>query len=243
VTAAVTTQTVDVGNSSIGVVSWCDGKPGALNVVAEPRQAAALLVSARVRVLSVAPARLKALLQACESASGRLEVLAGVPVPLLDERLADTAGADRLALALAARPGPAVVVDGGTALTVEVVDGAGVYRGGFIAPGPGAALSGLSSAAPRLPDLSGEPVPIVVGRETHGALSAGGWGLVVGGTDRLVTAALDDLGVHDARVIATGGWGAAWAQDTALDLGEQLETDALMVHRGILAWPGADTNR
>ena len=159
--------------------------------------------------------------------------LEGPPLVLADPRLAHTAGSDRLANALAV-DGPAVVVDAGTAVTLDLVAADGTYLGGFIAPGPRAALAGLAQATAALPGLLGEPVPIEPGVETLGALSAGGWGLGVGGVDRLVRAARAHPAVGASAVVwATGGWGAAWAE--ASDH-EAIRRDPLLVHRGIRRW-------
>lgn len=227
--------TVDVGNSSIGVGRWLDGHVTVERFV-DPRQAAARLAG-RVAVVSVAPARLEALLEALPP--GRAEdvvVLARAPADLGPEELLASAGADRVAVALAARPGPAVAVDAGTAVTVEIVEASGRFAGGFIGPGPSSSSSGLSAVAAQLPRLDGEPVPIVAGTRTSAALAAGLWGMAVGGVDRLVDAALAALPPDPApRLLATGGWGAAWASDSR-HRGVLVDRD--LVHRGIARWAG-----
>jgi pantothenate kinase type III len=227
--------TVDVGNSSISVGRWLDGHV-TVERFGDPRQAAARL-DGRVAVVSVAPARLAALLEALPP--GRAEdvvVLARAPADLGPEELLASAGADRVAVALAARPGPAVVIDAGTAVTVEIVEASGRFAGGFIGPGPSSSSSGLSAVAAQLPRLCGEPVPIVAGTRTSAALAAGVWGMAVGGVDRLVDAALAALPPDPApRLLATGGWGAAWASDTR-HRGVLVDRD--LVHRGIARWAG-----
>lgn len=50
--------------------------------------------------------------------------------------------------------GPVVLVDAGTAVTVDFVDMEGVFAGGVIFPGASTALKQLSSATDALPDLS-----------------------------------------------------------------------------------------
>jgi pantothenate kinase type III len=222
--------TVDVGNSSIGVARWEGGVPS-LQRHAEPRAAAATL-SGEVAVISVAPARLAQLLAALPPAA-RARVLERAPPDLGDPGLLSSAGADRLAVALALRPGPAVAVDAGTAVTVELVDAAGRYLGGFIAPGPAAAAAGLSLAAPRLPKLDGAPAPVRAGSGTEAAIRAGLWGQAVGGVDRIVESALESLGGGAIRIVATGGWGAAWAGNTRHG---GVEVDPVLVHRGIERW-------
>jgi len=223
--------TVDVGNSSVGVAEWSAGQP-LLRRTAEPEQAAALL-HGDVAVVSVAPARLARLLAAAPAAA-RVRVLAEPPADLGESGLLRSAGSDRIAVALALRPGPAVAVDAGTAVTVELVDAQGRYRGGFIAPGPRAALAGLVAATAQLPALEVGPVPLAPGTGTRAALLAGTWGLALGGVDRLVEEALAALGAGaSVRVVATGGWGEAWQRASRRS---GVEYDPALVHRGIARW-------
>ena len=225
--------TVDVGNSSIGVGRWSEDRV-TVERFREPAQAAARL-HGRVALVSVAPHRLAALLAALPAGQAeRLVHLARPPADLGSEELLASAGADRVAAVLAARPGPAVVVDAGTAVTVEVLDARGRYLGGFIAPGPSATAGGAAGSAEQLPRLTGERTAIVPGATTRAALSAGLWGQAVGGVDRLVEAALASLPSSPSpRLLATGGWGAAWASDSRH---RGVVVDADLVHRGIARW-------
>jgi type III pantothenate kinase len=225
---------VDIGNSSVGVVAWGGGAPRLVRH-GEPEMAAASL-RGEVAIISVAPARLARLLAALPLGA-RPRVLDRGPVGLGSPALLSTAGADRVAVALALRPGPAVGVDAGTAVTVELVDDQGRYLGGFIAPGPAAAAAGLAAATAALPRLGGEPVPLLHGAETRAALSAGTWGLTVGGVDRLVELARATLGGETVRVVATGGWSAAWRRESHV---QRIELDELLVHRGIARWLEAE---
>ncbi len=221
---------VDVGNSSVGVVCWKEGAPR-LARHAQPEEAAATL-QGEVAVVSVAPQRLALLLAALPRAAHAC-VLDRPPVDLGPPGLLASAGADRVAAALALRPGPGVAIDAGTAATVDLVDASGRFHGGFIAPGPAAAAAGLARSAAQLPDLGGVVAPIEPGAETRAALSAGTWGLAVGGLDRLVEAALARLGGQGVRLVATGGWGDAWRRASRH---ARIEFDPLLVHRGILLW-------
>ena len=86
-------------------------------------------------------------------------------------------GADRALTALAwgsLHGGvPAVIIDAGTAVTVDAVSPEGVLMGGWIAPGWEALKSSLSVAAPELPSGSSESVPFPWARETVKALGGG----------------------------------------------------------------------
>ena len=91
-------------------------------------------------------------------------------------------GADRLVNAVAAHKyykGPLIVIDFGTATTFDVVDGAGNYCGGAIAPGINLSLEALHMAAAKLPRVAiGRPRQ-VIGRATVPAMQSGiFWGYV-----------------------------------------------------------------
>ncbi|NOX54056.1 MAG: type III pantothenate kinase [Planctomycetes bacterium] len=91
-------------------------------------------------------------------------------------------GVDRVLNAVAAnvlrRPGQAaIIVDSGTATTVDFVDGEGAFRGGAILPGLRLAARSLHEYTALLPlvtmdELRQEPVPIV-GRNTNEAIRSG----------------------------------------------------------------------
>ncbi len=221
--------TIDVGNSTWSVGHWRDDEvtvrssaalPDVVRWVAEGQ--------GEIVAISVAPTRLAAL---CDALPVDVRVLREPRCRLDPPALATTAGADRLAAATAMLPGPGIVVDAGTAVTLDVVDAAGVYRGGYIAPGPAIAAKALSVHAEQLPELPGVRVPLAPGGNTDEAISRGVWGLCVGGVDRLVAEIRATFG--HAPVIATGGWGAAWVADT---LSRDVTFDSDLVHRGIRHW-------
>jgi type III pantothenate kinase len=124
-------------------------------------------------------------------------------------------GIDRLAAAAAAgmvrRPGRGtIIVDCGTAATVDLLSAEGVFMGGAILPGPALMARALADGTSRLPVVAamehamGTP-PIMPGRSTQHAIVAGiGWG-VRGAIGRLVEEARSTLG-GNADVILTGGW-------------------------------------
>src|SRR5918997_2825426 len=81
-------------------------------------------------------------------------------------------GADRALNAIAAHakhPGDLIVIDFGTAITFDVVDASGAYKGGIIAPGINLSLDALVSAAARLPRIAIEAPDdtSVIGRTTE----------------------------------------------------------------------------
>ena len=116
-------------------------------------------------------------------------------------------GADRIANGVAAFAlfgGPVVVVDFGTATTIEVVDAEGANIGGAIAPGVETSAEALFSHAARLSKVDLEDPGTVIGRNTRQSLQAG---LLLGEAamvDGLVRRTWSELG-EETRVVATGG--------------------------------------
>ena len=127
-------------------------------------------------------------------------------------------GADRLLNSLAAHQayaGPLIVIDFGTATTFDVVDGAGAYVGGVIAPGINLSLEALHKAAARLPRIGIGRPQAVIGRATVPAMQSGiYWGYVamVEGLVRRIQAEWDE----PLKVVATGGLAPLLAEGTTL---------------------------
>ncbi len=116
-------------------------------------------------------------------------------------------GADRLVNAVAAHEsygGPLIVVDFGTATTLDVVDGDGNYSGGVIAPGVNLSLEALHMAAAQLPRVGIVRPEGVLGKGTVEAMQSGiYWGYV-----SMVEGLVDRIGGEfgaDMKVVATGG--------------------------------------
>lgn len=116
-------------------------------------------------------------------------------------------GVDRLLNALAAyrlKKSAAVVVDVGTAITVDAVSAQGEFLGGAIAPGLRLASSSLAEKASLLPLVKMSEPSSAIGRNTKEAIKSGVFWGTVGLVDALVERVLKELG-EDASVIATGG--------------------------------------
>ena len=132
----------------------------------------------------------------------------------------DEVGADRLVNAVAGHTrygGPMVIVDFGTATTFDVVDGAGSYRGGVIAPGVGLSLKALHNAAAKLPKIEAEKPPGVIGTNTIGAMQSGiYWGYVslIEGIVQRVRDEFDSDREKIETVLATGGLASLFADGT-----------------------------
>ncbi len=155
-----------------------------------------------------------------------------VPLPAaLDYDTPDTLGADRVVAAWAAwraHPTGAVVVDVGTAMTVDWIDAAGTFRGGSIAPAPGILGAALNAAAPALESVDPDPDVAWPGRTTRDSLVAGITSAARGLVRDLVGQACDAAGPAAALVV-TGGAGELVS--TLLDRDHDVDKDLLM--RGI----------
>ncbi|RMF59859.1 MAG: type III pantothenate kinase [Calditrichaeota bacterium] len=119
----------------------------------------------------------------------------------------EAVGADRICNAVAAYEkygGPVIVVDLGTATTLDVISKEGVYIGGAIAPGLETAAWGLHSKASKLPNISLEFPEKVIGKTTEKSMQSGIMFGVVKMIDGLIEMIMEEL--HSpCKVIATGG--------------------------------------
>ena len=116
-------------------------------------------------------------------------------------------GADRIVNGVAAFEafgGPVLVVDLGTATTIDVVDADGAYLGGAIAPGVETSAEALFTKAARLSKVDLEDPGTAIGRNTRQSVQAG---LLLGEAamiDGLVRRIWRELGT-ETPVVATGG--------------------------------------
>jgi type III pantothenate kinase len=131
-----------------------------------------------------------------------------IPIPV---RVAEPelVGADRLLGAWTARglvEAPCIVVDVGTATTIDVVDAAGAFAGGAILPGPALGIRSLARGTALLPPVPLELPADAIGEDTIGAIASGvilGHREAIGGLVRRMT---DELGSgRRPTVVLTGG--------------------------------------
>jgi type III pantothenate kinase len=116
-------------------------------------------------------------------------------------------GMDRLVAAAAAYAryrSRVIIVDLGTATTFSVVNEAGEFLGGAIAPGLCLSAKALVSRTAQLLQVELAPPPTVIGRDTRSSIQSGllfGHATLV---DGMIERMQNELGQR-ARVIATGG--------------------------------------
>lgn len=157
--------------------------------------------------------------------AGRVHRL-GRDLPILMAHTIDEGsmiGQDRLLCGLAAfeKAGQAcVVIDAGTAVTVDFIDGTGVFHGGAIAPGASMMLRSLHEWTAVLPLLTPEPlaqgedVP-AWGTNTKAAMELGMHAAMRGLVVHLVDRYAEAYGAYP-QVIATGGDAALLFKDEPL---------------------------
>jgi type III pantothenate kinase len=125
-------------------------------------------------------------------------------------------GADRVANAAAAHHlygGPLIVIDFGTATTLDAVSKEGDYLGGAIAPGIGIAAEALFERASKLPRIELVSPEHAIGKNTVVSMQSGVIFGYVGLIESLVTRIRKELG-GKVRVVATGGFATAIAKET-----------------------------
>jgi type III pantothenate kinase len=142
-------------------------------------------------------------------------------------------GADRIVNGVAAfeaHGGPVVVVDFGTATTIDVISADGAYLGGVIAPGVETSAEALFTKAARLSKVDLEPPAKVIGTNTRESVQAG---LMLGEAamvDGLVRRVWDELGATTS-VVATGGLAPRMAPlcETVSDVDVDLTLNGLWI--------------
>ena len=116
-------------------------------------------------------------------------------------------GSDRIVIAVAALAeykAPLILMDLGTATTIEVVEPENTYLGGVIIPGVKISLDALTSRAAQLPGISLDRPRNVIGKNTVDCMRSG----MIYGTAAMIDGLIDrmeeELG-HPSTLVATGG--------------------------------------
>ncbi len=146
-----------------------------------------------------------------------------------------TLGADRAVNALAAHAkhkGDLIVIDFGTATTLDVVDFNGAYKGGIIAPGINLSLDALVNNTAKLPRIAIEAPhgSSVVGRNTEEQMLIGVFWGYVAMMEGLIARMKREIG-RPTKVIATGGLAVLFDEHT--DIFDAVDAD-LTLHGLVL---------
>ena len=127
-------------------------------------------------------------------------------MPILYENPKDV-GADRIVNGIAAYEkycNACIIVDFGTATTIDLISKKGDYIGGAIAPGLSISLEALIQRASKLPRVEIVKPKEVIGRNTIHSIQAGIFYGYVGLVDGIVQRIQSQHGIK-AKVVATGG--------------------------------------
>ncbi|HDP94630.1 MAG TPA: type III pantothenate kinase [Candidatus Aminicenantes bacterium] len=236
--------TVDIGNSAVGatvfrgkapihVLCFATPVPGAyrpwssLSAMCQKFEIEAVMVSSVVPSLNRGLEeflRKKGLFPRFLDHRTPLEITLAVDHPheVGADRIADVVGA------LEFTSPPFLVIDSGTALTVDVVDAGFRYLGGVIAPGVEISIRCLAANAARLENIE-FVVPVdPLGRNTADCIRAGVFYTHLGGLDYIVREFRNMVG-KSATVIATGG--AAELFNDRLHVIDRLIPD--LIHHGL----------
>ncbi len=243
--------TLDLGNSALKAVNWGAAAPASVRVEwdADWQDALRELVSApveRALVSSVVDAaRLREVTHWLEELAPEVHVN---PTPSLAIgcRSEATIGRDRLYAAWGAWTlggEPAIVVDAGTALTVDALalrGGRPTFLGGAIAPGPGLLADALRAGGAQLAAFDNEPRPDApaLGQDSREALEAGVSVGFQGAVRELVRRVAAEAGLAQAPVRLTGGASALLVDDDLFE-GRVVHRDPWLVHLGLRAAAGS----
>lgn len=213
---------LNVGNSRLGVAVFVSGNleyvtrvphgqradwPG---VIAEAWKRIEGRENAAVAGVSVNPPLNQPVEQAVQQAIGRKVEWVGTDIDLPIKVLTDVpakTGVDRVlnvAAAFEQMQKGCVVVDAGTAITVDVCNDKGEFLGGAIAPGAQLQLKAMHDHTAALPDVSLEAPKGAIGKSTEQAMLQGVYHGIRGMVKELVENYATELG-YWPDVIATGG--------------------------------------
>jgi type III pantothenate kinase len=169
-----------------------------------------------IALASVVPPLTPVLVELSRSYLGREPLVIGPGVktgmPILYEPPGDV-GADRIVNGVAAFArygGPVIVVDFGTATTLDLITRRGEYAGGVICPGIGISADALFQRAARLPRVDVRDPGRVVGRTTVGSMQSGLYYAAM--CEGLIGRIRAELG-EPAKVVATGGFAGTLAAE------------------------------
>ena len=221
---------IDIGNTNIHIGLFLDVEEKSIESIAGKSQArlAQCLKSAweQISVLesskegkrdgvivvsSVKPAWTKTVRQVAANSLGENILIIGEDIPLpmtcwVDEP--DKVGTDRVvsaAAAYAVAQDAVVVDDFGTAVTIDLVDEHGVFRGGVICPGFEISAKALKENTAQLPNIKVTKPKAPYGKNTADAINCGLYYSIVGALQEVIRRYAEEIGKWPQAVITGAG--------------------------------------
>lgn len=173
-----------------------------------------------VVVASVVPQIMYSLNSACIKYFGHTPLVVGTDlIPELPYAIEskEHLGADRAVACVAAIEkygAPVIVIDFGTATTIDAISSQGIYLGGTIGTGLRVTMDALTARAAMLPRVELAMPEQVLGMSTVTQMQAGVVAGYVGNIEYLVTRIRREMNEPYAHVVATGGLSKLIAQET-----------------------------
>lgn len=238
------TAGVDIGNSSVKVAIFNDGAiAGLFERSLSVAEAVRLLREEGVAATAYCTTRNLSEHETLEiEENGWWELKAGCPLPIeIVYRTPETLGADRVAAAVGAATmfpkTDLLVVDPGTALTIDFVSSRGEFMGGSISPGAGMRLKALHAFTSRLPEVEiwGESPDL--GYDTPTAMRSGA---VNGLVSEIAGSFIRIRQAYGCEKLVLTGGGAEYIKDQLekemhrLAPGVAIEMVKPLVHRGLI---------
>lgn len=202
---------INIGNTNTqyGIYSGCEvrnvGYMPTADFLENPKRIPGILSGIPVAVSTVVPAAKKVL-------SGKDVFWVGPSVKLpvsLKKVDSSTLGADRIAnIAAVAKSAelPAIVIDCGTAITVDAVNGKGEFLGGAILPGRMLLRKALNDFTAQLPLVAlSDMKPRALGKNTRDAILSGTDLAVLGSVKEIINRIIIEIKAEKCMVTATGG--------------------------------------
>ncbi len=137
-----------------------------------------------------------------------IRILTENPKQLGADRIVDAAGAYEL------YGGPVLVIDFGTATTYDLVDATGSFIAGVTAPGLRTCAKALTQEAAKLPEVEIKKPSKILAKETITSMQAGLVYGQLGQTEYIVNHMVEESGLENVKVVATGGLGNLIANET-----------------------------
>ena len=221
---------IDIGNTNIHIGLFFDGEEKSIESIAGKSQArlAQCLKSAweQIPVLesskenkrdgvivasSVKPAWTKIVRQIAAKSLGESILIIGEDIPLpmtcwVDEP--EKVGTDRVvsaAAAYAVAQDAVVVADFGTAVTIDLVDANGIFKGGVICPGFEISAKALKENTAQLPNIKVTRPKAPYGKNTADAINCGLYYSIVGALQEVIRRYAEEIGKWPQTVITGAG--------------------------------------